>query len=59
MAKTRQQLKSLGLLPQEEEDDLLLLYRSMTAVCHFAGRTDDEQHYAQLAQTLAAKLGRN
>jgi tetratricopeptide (TPR) repeat protein len=51
--------KALAILPQEEEDDLLLLYRSMTAVCHFAGRTDDEQHFAQLAQTLAAKLGRN
>lgn len=51
--------KAIAILPQEEEDDLLLLYRSMTAVCHFAGRTDDEQHYAQLAQTLAAKLGRN
>lgn len=51
--------KAIAILPQEEEDDLLLLYRSMTAVCHFAGRTDDEQHFAQLAQTLAAKLGRN
>ncbi len=51
--------KALALLPKEEEEDLLLLYESMTAVCHFAGRTDEEQHYAQLAQTLAAKLGRN
>lgn len=51
--------KAIAILPQEEEDDLLLLYRSMTAVCHFAGRTDDEQRFAQLAQTLAAKLGRN
>lgn len=51
--------KALAILPQEEEEDLLLLYRSMTAVCHMAGRTDEEQHYAQLAQTLAAKLGRN
>ena len=51
--------KAMKILPQEEEDDLLLLYNSMTYVCHLAGRTDEEQHYAQLAQTLAAKLGRN
>jgi tetratricopeptide (TPR) repeat protein len=51
--------KAMKILPQEEEDDLLLLYNSMTYVCHLAGRTEDEQHYAQLAQTLAAKLGRN
>lgn len=51
--------KAMKILPQEEEDDLLLLYNSMTYVCHLAGRTDEEQHYAQLAKTLAAKLGRN
>jgi hypothetical protein len=51
--------KALAILPPAEEDDLLLLYRSMTAVCRFAGRTDEEQHYSLLAQSLAAKLGRD
>ena len=49
--------KALTIVPKEAEDDLLLLYRSMSYVCQLTNRAEETQRYKQLAQELAAKLG--
>ena len=49
--------KALSIVPETAEDDQLLLYRSMNAVCKLANRAEEEKYYAQLAKELAAKLG--
>ena len=49
--------KALSIVPETAEDDQLLLYRSMSAVCKLANHAEEEKHYAQLAKELAAKLG--
>ena len=49
--------KALDILPKDAEYDLLLLYRSMSAVCEMSNKKDEAQHYARLAEELAKKLG--
>ena len=49
--------KALTIVPKDAEDDVLMLYRMMAYVCEQSNRTEEAQHYSQLAEALAAKLG--
>ena len=49
--------KALQIVPDKEEYDKLLLYRSMSAVCEMGGKKDEAAQYARLADELAKKLG--
>ena len=49
--------KALTIVPDDDDQDRLLLYRSMSVVCELSDKKDEAEHYARLADELAKKLG--